>query len=844
MKGKKLLALLLGVTLLMSPVQYAQAEGETEAPVNQEEHASGYIESDLDSNAPVYEPDFELCSILPVSYPDDGVQTLKDNYPAVRNQNPFGTCWAFSTMGLAEFDLINDGIFDNTIDLSELQLAYFTSHSVVDPLGGTQGDYTKYYDNVASENFLNYGGNYELAMRRLSQWSGAVAEQDVPYTNAEAVLNNGLDSSYAYSRDVAHLENVYRINLKSQSDNVKQQIMEHGAVGVLYTHYYSGENHINNSYFDSDTTSGAGGGHAVMVVGWDDNYSRDNFSGATKPGNNGAWLVRNSWGSDNLSYFWMSYETKSLNDTAWVFDFVPANKYDNNYQYDGALLSATENYYKQVANVYTVAGKQGVTSESLKAVSLSFMKTANVHYTIEVYTDLSDTSNPESGTKSATVEGNTAYAGYYTIPLENEVTLKPGSSYAVIVKTDKYAIESEYSYSEAKNPSDASTTTFESIASDNFNKDKVSFYYGYGRYALSSNNYRIKAFTKNNTEQPPAEQKYTVKFNANGGSVAITDKEVITGSTYGELPKPEWDGYTFSGWYTAVDAGNLVEASTVVELTADQTLYAHWTKNPVIEPEQPNTPGEQDKPDTSDKGQNEIKMAISTGEVKTEISVDDVKLKDTILSDEQKKIVADGGKANINIQASDITKNVSDQQKKMIASVLKSDSKVGMYADISVLLTVIDKNGIVITDNALIPEIATKIIVKMKLPEEFIQKNDAKSRTYQVVRVHDGVPEIIESKWDAETTTLSFETDKFSLYAIAYRDVDKTSGQIANPDQTVKLPEDQTKDQKMMTDTKVKQIQKEAADTSDDNKVLFMLIVLCLSLIGVFMEVNRTKRIH
>ena len=951
MKGKKIAALFTCAFLLTtSTLNYVWADNEA-GNENEVMNTDGYIASDLDRNAPEDESGIALYSEIPASYPDNGVQTLEDEYPALRDQNPYGTCWAFSTMGLAEFDLINDGIFDKNIDLSELQLAYFTNNSVVDPLGGTQGDYTRYYDNIASENFLNHGGNYELAMRRLSQWSGAASESDVPYTDADAVLKNGLDDSYAYSRDVAHLENVYRINIKSQPDDVKQQIMEHGAVGVLYTHYYSGENHINNSYFDSASTVGAGGGHAVMIVGWDDNYSKDNFSGSTKPQNNGAWLIRNSWGSDYLGYFWMSYETNSLTDTAWAFDFAPANDYDNNYQYDGALQTATDSYYNQVANVYTVAEKQGVASETLKAVSLSFMKTANVNYTIEVYTDLSDASNPESGTKSAVVEGQTAYAGYYTIPLEDEVILQPGSSYAIVLKTDQKVIECEYSYSEAINPSDTSTTTFESIASDNFNKDKVSFYYGYGRYSPSSNNYRIKAFTTNNKEIPPVEQTYTVTFDANGGSVDTNNKEVIPGETYGELPKPVRDGYTFSGWFTEAENGEQVEETTLVELTANQTLYAHWTKNPETQPEKtdsekvsevktivsnavaqieatnditresvqavinealtesglsdvvvivgeltrtdattslegnakavisitcgtaedsvildkiiaklpvtPDKPSEPDQPVTPDQpvDRNEVKIEVSTGDIKTEISVDDTKLKDTVLTEEQKKIVADGGSASIIIKVTGITTNISDEQKKLIASVLNSNSRIGMYTDISVLLTVTDKNGIVIADNTLIPNTATKITVNMKLTEDLLLKDTSKIRTYQVVRLHNGVPEIIASSWNAETGILSFETDKFSTYAVAYYDTDKkdskgsgdsgsvgTGAGVSESGGSTNIDKNTDKNTGNNTEIQNSDTSKvKSPDTMDNNVLAFWLIATALIGAGMFIAESRER---
>lgn len=82
-----------------------------------------------------------------------------------------------------------------------------------------------------------------------------------------------------------------------------------------------------------------------MVVGWDDNYSKDNFRDGVKPEKDGAWLIRNSWGDGtgsyyDQSYFWMSYETFSLSDTAWVFDFSANDGYDNNYQVDGGLKVA------------------------------------------------------------------------------------------------------------------------------------------------------------------------------------------------------------------------------------------------------------------------------------------------------------------------------------------------------------------------------------------------------------------------------------------------------------------------------------------------------------------------
>lgn len=71
--------------------------------------------------------------------------------------------------------------------------------------------------------------------------------------------------------------------------------------------------------------------------------------------------------------------------------------------------------------------------------------------------------------------------------------------------------------------------------------------------------------------------KYEVTFDANGGSIATDRKKVSAGSTYGDLPAATRTGYTFDGWYTAASGGTLITASSTVAITADQTLYAHWT---------------------------------------------------------------------------------------------------------------------------------------------------------------------------------------------------------------------------------------------------------------------------
>jgi uncharacterized repeat protein (TIGR02543 family) len=74
--------------------------------------------------------------------------------------------------------------------------------------------------------------------------------------------------------------------------------------------------------------------------------------------------------------------------------------------------------------------------------------------------------------------------------------------------------------------------------------------------------------------------QYTVTFNANGGGTpGVASKAVTYGASYGALATVSRTGYAFAGWYTAASGGAGVSESTIVNITADQTLYARWTRN-------------------------------------------------------------------------------------------------------------------------------------------------------------------------------------------------------------------------------------------------------------------------
>lgn len=92
------------------------------------------------------------------------------------------------------------------------------------------------------------------------------------------------------------------------NDDIKRMLIETGAVEVgiaaeqsLPDDAGTGEFTNYNEWCQYNSTDPYQANHVVTIVGWDDDYPASNFSGqAGAPDGNGAWLVKNSWGSAQM----------------------------------------------------------------------------------------------------------------------------------------------------------------------------------------------------------------------------------------------------------------------------------------------------------------------------------------------------------------------------------------------------------------------------------------------------------------------------------------------------------------------------------------------------------------
>lgn len=354
---------------------------------------------------------------------------VENKVTIAKTQGSTEACWAFTAVAMMEQAVISQGVSANSVDYSENHLAYFFYNRTKDPVGGTEGDSVQTAYGV---NYLQNGGNLLMASFHLATWAGVVKESVSPFTGtATAVLANA-----NYSSDLK-LKNAYFIGLNSEEsidvETVKKAIGAYGAVGVMYGHYPEYYNADTAAYYNSGTDIN----HAVTIVGWDDNYNLENFQEGRRPSSNGAFIVKNSWGSEwgDEGFFYISYEDKSLY-LPTAYEVMSKDEYDNNYQYDGS--SASLNYWNiasggQVGNIFTVQENENWCGENLEAVQIALQST-DVNYSVQVYKNITGT-DPTSGTEvlAAPVTGKTTHAGIYTIDLGLDIFVDCGEKYGVVI---------------------------------------------------------------------------------------------------------------------------------------------------------------------------------------------------------------------------------------------------------------------------------------------------------------------------------------------------------------------------------------------------------------------------
>ena len=434
---------------------------------------------------------------LPVSYDlrEHNVVPSK-----IRNQGGFGLCWAFAALGSIESNYmmgvsedarfaipsLNDTTPDNP-HTSELHLGWFSRKAET-------GQEYRVFSVVSGDELLSMkqleanpmrivkGANWAVSAAFLSRGFGysPVLHSDLPYPDpkdtGDDVADNTLkgmmsdgtlakdptDSKYRSVLLVTNVDSLkyptdYNVSDFSKRRDeiireVKGIIMDRGAITITYTDVNGSRNETHKTYYCSEadtkkieiTSPDLMGGHAVVVIGWDDTFPKERFMipGRDMPTIDGAWLIRNSWGNDNEThtdgYFWMSYEQQ-----AEFQSYIVDHAYNDVscYEWDhlgwcsdwGGEWKKEDSY---AVNIFKT-GNQPVTLNRIGFYTAN--DDAELTFYVRNYGATKPTeTNVWTVAPSLTMTVSRDYVGYHTATLDRTVTIPANSYFSVGMKVDKY----------------------------------------------------------------------------------------------------------------------------------------------------------------------------------------------------------------------------------------------------------------------------------------------------------------------------------------------------------------------------------------------------------------------
>lgn len=341
MKFKKILISIIvcSFAFLLINVNAFAVDGVNGGYVPRENDIGTYVSALGNSNNPYYIDNIS-------KYANLSKFSLRDIIPEnviVRNQGSENSCWAFTTLACLETNLAlknkRAGKETKVYDFSE---QYMVSSSF----------YNNYLNGLTNDRGLNFkpyeGGNFETrAIGNITNGYGVVNEEDYPYLNTEAPVDlNGLKNKKIVA-DV--LDTITFSNPKNNDERIslvkkiKEHIVENGGVytaikapdiGNFKFNPFNGALYHNNEEYPN---------HAVTIIGWDDNYSKDNF--VSKPERDGAWIVKNSYGTEmiqelnSLKKFVFNYNKENFNSEG-IFS-------ENQISDEQLINSLNDSYYEK-----------------------------------------------------------------------------------------------------------------------------------------------------------------------------------------------------------------------------------------------------------------------------------------------------------------------------------------------------------------------------------------------------------------------------------------------------------------------------------------------------------------
>lgn len=378
-------------------------------------------------------------------------------------QETSNLCWLYATTGMAETFVSKN--YGSKFNISPSHGAVAMSNAIL-PTDSSIGYYT---------NRPDCGGNNCKAFQYLTNWNSPifnnldtvgwnsiVSENSYPLSDFLNIDSPYLNLEFSDSKSLFNITSMTYLN-SHDIDGIKMAIKEYGGVstGISTVGKFNTDDDGEINFYSARTYPSPN--HAVILVGWDDNYSKNNFSQDLddKVTCDGAWLVKNSY--DDKKYFWLSYQDGFLNNltnnVAVITGVKKANSNEKMLSYDYFPIAFNSNcYYKDdiyFCNVYDVS-KYTDAYDQIDNV-MFYLRSTDCKYELKIVPVHNNTIPDDVDNYQTVSTGTFKGEGYLTAQLNKPYLIGSADKYAFILKlspltsTNRIYIPYEGSYSHVTN---------------------------------------------------------------------------------------------------------------------------------------------------------------------------------------------------------------------------------------------------------------------------------------------------------------------------------------------------------------------------------------------------------
>ncbi len=215
-----------------------------------------------------------------------------------------------------------------------------------------------------------------------------------------------------------------------------------------------------------------------------------------------------------------------------------------------------------------------------------------------------------------------------------------------------------------------------------------------------------------------------------------------------------------------------------------------------------------------------------------EIKTKSEDLANTVLNGDELMALSQGAPIEVTLSA-ELKQTVSQAEKKAIDEELNQNSNVGLYLDINLYKDFVG-------EVSKVSELHKSIEISVDMPEDLINKNDGVEREFSVVRVHNGVAEIIPCRYNESTNKIDFSTDRFSTYTVVYTDTEIKSPTGSNSG----IAEDKIPQQEPQPSDKKDELKVESPDTGDNSVITLWLVLAMVSgaAVVILLKIKKEKQ--